>query len=520
MADIKKLEDALIAAHNAGDTEAAKIFANEIKSLQGPIDFSIPTERALRTSSVTPPKETTLGQKAIGVGETALATATGIPASLIGAYGGLVSKGNPEETMARLQSKFTYQPRTQAGQEITQSLGNIIQESGIQGLAGMGNVAQGMPYVRGTTGASKVADVAQQTLDKVIDISKKPFKGATNLIAESVGLTTGAGGESIKQAFKVGYENVPDVVKPFKAHLRGEAPITDVLETAQNALGQIKATKNAQYIDNMAKVKTDATVLDMTHILNDLNSIQKTGTFKGKVIKPSTVQTQQELSSVIADWMKQDPQQFHTPEGLDALKQRIGDIRESAEYGSASRVIADKMYNSVKNQIVKQAPVYENTMKQYAEASDLIKQIEKSLLGGQNASADTAIRKLQSITRNNANTNYGQRLSLVQELEKQSGQSIIPNLAAQSLSSLTPRGIQRATAGGIGAYGALTGNPLTIPALALESPRLMGETALGLGTLTGKTARGIKAITPTIPRLPITPQQYGLLSLVPQNNKE
>ena len=57
MADIKKLEDALVAAHKAGDTEAAKLFANEIKSLQGPIDFSIPTERALRTSSVTPPKE-------------------------------------------------------------------------------------------------------------------------------------------------------------------------------------------------------------------------------------------------------------------------------------------------------------------------------------------------------------------------------------------------------------------------------------------------------------------------------
>ena len=379
MADIKKLEDALVAAHKAGDTEAAKLFANEIKSLQGPIDFSIPTERALRTSSVTPPKETTLGEKAIGVGETALTAVTGIPASLIGAYGGLVSKGKPEETMARLQSKFTYQPRTQAGQEITQSLGDIIQESGIQGLAGMGNVAQGMPYIRGTTGASKVADVAQKTLDKVIDISKKPIKGTTNLIAETLGLSTGAGGESVKQAFKVGYENVPDVITPFKAHLRGEAPMTDVLETAQNALSQIKQTKNAQYIDNMTKLKTDRTVLDMTPILDDLNNIQKTGTFKGKVIKPSAVKTQQELSDVVINWAKEDPAQYHTPEGLDALKQRIGDIVDSQEYGSPSRTIAEKMYNSVKNQIVKQAPVYENTMKQYSEASQLIKEIERSL---------------------------------------------------------------------------------------------------------------------------------------------
>jgi hypothetical protein len=486
---------------------------------EAPIDFSIPTERALRTSSVTPPRETTLGQKAIGLGETALTTLTGIPASLIGAYGGLVSKGKPEETMANLQSKFTYQPRTQAGQEITEALGDVVQSSGIQGLAGMGNIAQGMPYVRGTTGASKIADITQQTVDKATNIAKKPFKGTTNLIAETLGLSTGAGGESVKQAFKVGYENTPDIVTPFKAHLRGNAPITDVLESAQNALSQIKQTKNAQYMDNMSKLKTDKTVLDMSPILDDLSNIQKTGTFKGKVIKPSAVKTQQEISDVITSWAKEDPQQYHTPEGLDALKQRIGDIVDSQEYGSPSRTIAEKMYNSVKSQIVKQAPIYENTMKQYSEASQLIKEIERSLSLGKKSAADTAVRKLQSITRNNANTNYGQRLSLAQELEKQGATSLIPNLAAQSLSSLTPRGIQRATATGIGGLGILTNNLLAIPTLALGSPRLVGETALGLGTLAGKTARGIKSITPPIPRIPLTPQQAGLLSLIPQNNE-
>lgn len=487
---------------------------------EAPIDFSIPTEKALRTSSVNPQIEPTLTQKAIGAGEAGLTTLTSIPAALGGWYGvakGALTGKDIEQEATKGMQALTYAPRTKAGQEAVQGLGDIVQASGIQGLAGMGNVAQGMPYVRGTTGASKIADVAQKTLDQVIDIGKKPFKGTTNLIAEGLGLSTGAGGESVKQAFKVGYENVPDVVAPFKAHLRGEAPMTDVLETAQNALSQIKQTKNAQYMDNMSKLKTDRTVLDMTPILDDLNNIQKTGTFKGKVIKPSAVKTQQELSDVVVNWAKEDPALYHTPEGLDALKQRIGDIVDSQEYGSASRTIAEKMYNSVKSQIVKQAPVYENTMKQYSEASQLIKEIERSLSLGKNAAADTAVRKLQSITRNNANTNYGQRLSLVQELEKQGATSLIPNLAAQSLSSLTPRGIQRATATGIGGYGILTGNPLAIPALALESPRLVGETALGLGTLAGKTARGVKTIAAPIPKIPLTPQQAGLLSIVPQN---
>ena len=104
----------------------------------------------------------------------------------------------------------------------------------------------------------------------------------------------------------------------------------------------------------------------------------------------------------------------------------------------------------------------------------------------------------------------------MQELEKQGATSLIPNLAAQSLSSLTPRGIQRATATGIGGYGILTGNPLAIPALALESPRLVGESALALGQAAGKVSRGIKAVTPPIPRIPLTPQQLGILSLTPQ----
>ena len=34
MGDKKQLEDALIAAHNAGDSEAAEVIANEINSLK------------------------------------------------------------------------------------------------------------------------------------------------------------------------------------------------------------------------------------------------------------------------------------------------------------------------------------------------------------------------------------------------------------------------------------------------------------------------------------------------------
>jgi hypothetical protein len=52
MATRQELENALIAADTAGDTQAAQLFANEINALTQPTDFSIPTEKTLRTSSV------------------------------------------------------------------------------------------------------------------------------------------------------------------------------------------------------------------------------------------------------------------------------------------------------------------------------------------------------------------------------------------------------------------------------------------------------------------------------------
>jgi hypothetical protein len=104
---------------------------------------------------------------------------------------------------------------------------------------------------------------------------------------------------------------------------------------------------------------------------------------------------------------------------------------------------------------------------------------------GDKASADTAMRKLQSLMRNNAATNYGNRLNLARQLEQQGGQQMLPALAGQALGEMTPRGIQRATApiGGIGLYS-LGGIPAAATGAAISSPRIVGEAAFGTGQLT------------------------------------
>lgn len=185
-----------------------------------------------------------------------------------------------------------------------------------------------------------------------------------------------------------------------------------------------------------------------------------------------------EVADIINEW-KLDPAR-HNVEGLDALKRRIGAVYpESPKQTQAQRVI-DTMYNAVKSTIEKQAPKYSATMKDYSSMTDQIREIEKSLSLGNKATADTAMRKLQSLMRNNVSTNYGGRVESAKQLEKFGAGDLMPSLAGQSLAELAPRGIARA--GNIAGFGAAAAtNPLSLAMLPIASPRLMGESAYGAG---------------------------------------
>jgi hypothetical protein len=124
-------------------------------------------------------------------------------------------------------------------------------------------------------------------------------------------------------------------------------------------------------------------------------------------------------------------------------------------------------------------------MKDYADSSELITEINRALLGGKKAAADTSLRKLQSIMRNNVNTNYGNRLELAKVMQEQGGRNIMPALAGQALSSWTPRGLASAGVGAIEGLvaGSTMGLPAGIGALAIQSPRLVGNVALKTGEL-------------------------------------
>ncbi len=326
-------------------------------------------------------------------------------------------------------------------------------------------------------------------------------------LANVVGLTTGAGKESVTQAFEAGRRG-GEAAEQFRANISGRADPTEVLDIAKANLNELNNLKQTEYRSGMVNIKNDKTVLDFADIDKGLQNATAKVTYKGKIVNENAARKLDEARTVVDEWKAADPVEFHTPEGLDALKKRVGDILESVPFEQKStRAAVGDVYNSIKSSIQKQAPTYANTMKAYSDASEQIREIERALSLGKGASVDTAMRKLQSLMRNNVQTNYGSRLKLAQQLEKVGGQEFMPGLAGQALSSLTPRGLQTATAIPTGAlaYG-IGGLPSAGLSLLSSSPRAVGEAAYGLGAL----GRGMGNVTQRAPFI-IDPRVFNAL---------
>ena len=397
--------------------------------------------------------------------------------------GGVLAKGAGALTKAGAAGKYAA-PLVQAlrtsGMSSGQAAAPFLSKAGAAQLAtrSAGGAATG-----GAAGALASGDLEGVENGALIG-GALPFvapiaKGAGSLARSIIGGTTGVGDEAINQAFKAGKKGGTDA-RQFTSNLRGEAPIDEVLSMAKQNLQAIGQQRQQAYRSGMANIKADKSVLSFDGIDDAVSQAQTVGTFKGRAINDRAAQAVQQVADEVNEWKSLDPIEFHTPEGLDALKQRVGAVLEGldpAKEGQARKAVGD-VYNSIKTQIGKQAPEYSRVMRDYSEASDLIREIEGTLSLGQKARADTAMRKLQSLMRNNVNTSYGFRGDLAQQLHAAGGQDIMPALAGQAMSDWMPRGIQRATAGSGGAGLALTGNiPAAVGLAAVSSPRLVGESA-------------------------------------------
>lgn len=367
-------------------------------------------------------------------------------------------------------------------------------------FTGAGGLAREVPGVVGKAGdiaatAGKVTNPIRAIGKTTAALADPIGTGMTDIIG---GLGTHTGGDSLRLAAQAGRQG-GDAAQAFLDNMRGSAPLEDVVTSAKGAVSQLKAERGAAYRAGMGDVAKDQTVLSFDPIDQALAKTNGVKNFKGIDTSPATAATRGEVGSLIAQWKSLDPAEYHTPEGFDAMKQRIGDIRDNLPYGTPQRVVADNAYHAVRGAITDQAPGYAKVMKDYETASGLIDNIQKTLSLNPKASVDTSLRKLQSIMRNNVNSNYGQRADLAQVLTEHGAPNLQYQLAGQSLNKLTPRGLGAAEAGIPIIAAAASGNVAPLAALPFMSPRLMGEAAYATGAAGRKLAPVASAIGKVAP---------------------
>lgn len=326
---------------------------------------------------------------------------------------------------------------------------------------------------------------------------------------QGLGMATGVGAENIATAFKAGKEGTI----AFMENMAGRVAKTDVLDQARQALANMRATRSTDYRTNIATTAADTTPLNFGEIDTALQkvkgSLQQGGHSKIGAAETAKVD---EVAAIIKEW-RDDPS-AHTAPGLDALKQRLDAVYPESPTHNQSRRVIKSIRTAVYDTIVKQSPEYASTMKAYEEAISLEQEIERALNLGQKASADTALRKLTSLGRNNVNTNYGYRLDLAKALEQQGGKDLMPAIAGQTMSSWTPRGLTGQLGAPATAGAALMGSPAMALALPFMSPRLVGEGAYR----TGQLAKVIQPVSDKaaelISKIPMTQQQMKLAALL------
>lgn len=391
-------------------------------------------------------------------------------------------------------------------------------------LSGGGTLAGRIPGIGGTI--ARAAGTASRAVDPLSAVGAAATKVVGPALGGLAGMTTGAGYAPMRIAAETGAEApigrslIPDrLAKPlgldlppgpraFRDNITRREPLIDVVENARDAVSQMRTERGTAYRAEMAKIGQNPNVLSFNKIDRALLDAQDVATFKGQKLDPATDKMRNNVYDAVEAWRQLPPNQFHTAEGLDALKKQVGYLARDAAPGSPAKLAADTVYHAIHGTIQTGDPRYAKVMQGYEKASSLIKEMQGELSVNPKANVSTTLRKLQSTLRDNVNANFGRREELAKYLSEHGAPNLMEKLAGQSLRPMLPRGLQRvlATVTEFGAAGteiaahtaghgataaAALGTLKALPALVTTSPRLMGELAYRSGQATRVPSRAI-----------------------------
>lgn len=381
------------------------------------------------------------------------------------------------------------------------------------------------PGIVGRVG--RVAAKAGDVIDPIAGAGPRALaKKGGNFVAKAAehafGSTTGAGNRAISHAASAGYESVagdPMKAQKFRANFTGKAEPGEVVHEARGAARSLQNDRSFKYNPGMEAILDDPTPVSFRIVEDAIKEAKARGTVKTKMgstltVEHGTATVMKKVNDVLGEWKKKytgtkdkngkwvkkpDPT-VATMLGFDALKRRIGSLRMTTAPGTAERAAVDRVYHMIRDTLVKQSdarPVtlpdgtkttYGKVMRQYDMDTEELDELTRVLSLGENATEDTALRKLSSSLRDNFHTNMGARVKLVDKLVENGAPDLVYGLAGQALRPVLKPGL--ATQFGI--PGALvsffTGHPGFAAMLATFSPRLIGEGAYRAGQISAAVA--------------------------------
>ena len=333
-------------------------------------------------------------------------------------------------------------------------------------------------------------------------------KGGGKVLSSVLGVTTGVGSKPIQVAFQAGRAG-GEKAQAFLDHLRGKAPITDLVDSAREALNSLKNERRTDYLAQMEKLGKDQTPLSLDEVDKVVSEMSSAGahtlpsgrevSIRGK--KPA--KTLEEIQNIIDEFKGVDASETLTAIDLDAMKQAIGEIRDQINIADnpTSWNLANQVYGSIRRTIIKQDKSYADTMKKYEQATSLITEIENTFnLKGKSGRVDSQVRKLTSIMRDSVNTGYGYRGQLGEKLAAvPGGERLLEQAAGTTLAPMRGRGLASISQAGILGTAIGTGNPWLAALYPATMPRGVGEAARIAGAASrypGAAAKGASRAAP------------------------
>jgi hypothetical protein len=338
------------------------------------------------------------------------------------------------------------------------------------------------------------------------------------------GVLAGTGHIPIEEAVKAGFfagERGDLLTRFMRPGNRGADDLREIVKLSQDVLAVMRQKRNEHYEKNIAPSSKDDTVLDFGLVTEALEKAIADNTRLGKTKSADTKSALEEIGKVVEEYGKEDPKLWHTVDGLDWMKQKIGSLANWKDKAPENNRAIMSMYHSVGDIIKDQAPDYAKVMEEYAEATRQIMELDKSFSLGKGQNLEAALRKLLSSMRTNVNTNYGFRLEGVRKLEEVEVPSDLPGrarvrtgaptsdrkgaktsinlmsrIAGAAMSEWAPKGLfSRLIGTGLLASGFV--NPYLVPGALASSPRFVGEAAY----FAGRAGRALRQGTDTLGRL-------------------